>query len=246
MLILTNRIKSIPVKISNINDVKTVKGKEAIESSYAPYLIDESKMSGGNANYLFFPRNEGEVVAVIKFLYENDIPVTIQGGRTGIVGSAIPLEGAIIAFDEMKEILGLGYDEKAGKWFVRLQPGLTLDELKDILKYKRFEDMPSMPEEKDWVKIFKESKEKYYYPVDPTEMSAMIGGTIAANASGARTFKYGATREWVKRLKVVLATGDVLEIERGQYFEEDGCFIIETRIHYPHVITGNYKLSIVG
>ena len=54
-----------------------------------------------------------------------------------------------------------------------------------------------------------------FYPPDPTETGASIGGTIATNASGARSFKYGATRRWIERLRIVLADGRVLDIGRG-------------------------------
>jgi D-lactate dehydrogenase (cytochrome) len=64
--------------------------------------------------------------------------------------------------------------------------------------------------------------------MDPTEMSASLGGTVATNASGAGTFKYGATREWVKKIRVALANGEILEIPRGRYFaSNDGMFIVE-------------------
>jgi D-lactate dehydrogenase (cytochrome) len=65
------------------------------------------------------------------------------------------------------------------------------------------------------------------YPPDPTERSCFLGGTVATNASGARTFKYGPTRRYVRRLKVALATGEVLDIARGQFFaNEDGSFTL--------------------
>ena len=54
------------------------------------------------------------------------------------------------------------------------------------------------------------------YPPDPTERSCFLGGTVATNASGARTFKYGPTRNYVERLKIVLATGDVIDLRRGE------------------------------
>ena len=64
--------------------------------------------------------------------------------------------------------------------------------------------------------------------MDPTEMSASISGTVATNASGAGTFKYGATREWVKKIRVALVNGDILEIQRGKYFaSNDGTFIVK-------------------
>jgi D-lactate dehydrogenase (cytochrome) len=54
------------------------------------------------------------------------------------------------------------------------------------------------------------------YPPDPTERSCFLGGTVATNASGARTFKYGPTRNYIQRLKIVLATGDVIDLRRGE------------------------------
>jgi D-lactate dehydrogenase (cytochrome) len=53
------------------------------------------------------------------------------------------------------------------------------------------------------------------YPPDPTEWSCYLGGTVATNASGARTFKYGPTRRFIRRLKIALTTGDVLDLRRG-------------------------------
>lgn len=54
-----------------------------------------------------------------------------------------------------------------------------------------------------------------FYPPAPTFAGATIGGTIATNAAGASTFKYGATRRWIDAITVVLASGDVLDIQRG-------------------------------
>jgi D-lactate dehydrogenase (cytochrome) len=53
------------------------------------------------------------------------------------------------------------------------------------------------------------------YPPSPTFDGAFVGGTVATNAAGAATFKYGATRDWVEAITVVLPSGDVLDIERG-------------------------------
>jgi D-lactate dehydrogenase (cytochrome) len=67
-----------------------------------------------------------------------------------------------------------------------------------------------------------------YYPPVPTFDGAFVGGTIATNAAGAATFKYGSTRPWVVGLTVVLAGGDVLDIRRGVVTaSEDGLFEIE-------------------
>jgi D-lactate dehydrogenase (cytochrome) len=65
-----------------------------------------------------------------------------------------------------------------------------------------------------------------YYPPVPTYDGAFVGGTIATNAAGAATFKYGATRPWVEALTVVLADGSVLDVTRGDVTAVDSQFEI--------------------
>lgn len=68
-----------------------------------------------------------------------------------------------------------------------------------------------------------------YYPPAPTYDGAFVGGTIATNAAGAATFKYGSTRDWVECITVVLASGAVLDIPRGEVFaSSDGVFTVVT------------------
>ena len=68
-----------------------------------------------------------------------------------------------------------------------------------------------------------------YYPPAPTFDGAFIGGTIATNAAGPATFKYGVTRQWVSAITVVLADGSILDLERGEVHASDnGVFEIET------------------
>ncbi len=69
------------------------------------------------------------------------------------------------------------------------------------------------------------------YPPGPTWHGATIGGTIATNAAGAATFKYGSTRAWVDALTVVLATGDVLELHRGQVTAHGDGYVDIERAH---------------
>jgi D-lactate dehydrogenase (cytochrome) len=73
---------------------------------------------------------------------------------------------------------------------------------------------------------FLDESRDFYMPIDPTEMTALLGGIVACNASGARTYSKGAVRPWVKHLRVVLANGDIIDIERGQVFAEKGEFVI--------------------
>jgi D-lactate dehydrogenase (cytochrome) len=67
-----------------------------------------------------------------------------------------------------------------------------------------------------------------FYPPDPTEWSCQIGGTVATNASGAKSFKYGATRNYVQRLEIVLPNGDFLSLKRGDIFANAGFLELTT------------------
>ncbi len=71
--------------------------------------------------------------------------------------------------------------------------------------------------------------EGLFYPPDPTEWSCQIGGTVATNASGSRSFKYGATRDYVLRLKVVLAAAIFWQYGAASNFaSEAGTIVIRT------------------
>jgi D-lactate dehydrogenase (cytochrome) len=88
------------------------------------------------------------------------------------------------------------------------------------------------------------------YPPGPTFLGATVGGTVATNAAGAATFKYGTTRAWIDAVTIVLATGDVLDVHRGECVAHpEGYFDIElaagiTRIPIPQYTMPNVpKLS---
>jgi D-lactate dehydrogenase (cytochrome) len=80
-------------------------------------------------------------------------------------------------------------------------------------------------------------QEDLLYPPDPTERGCFVGGNVATNASGARTFKYGPTRNYIRRLKVVLASGEVLDLRRGEVrADEQGRIRLgkSIEVHLPH------------
>jgi D-lactate dehydrogenase (cytochrome) len=68
----------------------------------------------------------------------------------------------------------------------------------------------------------------FWFPPVPTFLGATVGGAVATNAAGAATFKYGAVRRWVNALTVVLASGDVLRVRRGEVQASDGHFVVRT------------------
>src|SRR6185369_16387441 len=86
-----------------------------------------------------------------------------------------------------------------------------------------------------------------YYPPVPTFDGAFVGGTIATNAAGAATFKYGSTRRWVQAATIVLASGEVVELERGEAQAIDGIFELHDAAgHVTRVPVPRYAMPNVG
>lgn len=124
-----------------------------------------------------------EVSAVMKYAYERELPVVVRGSGTGLVGAAVALEGGImICTALMNRILELDKNNLT----VTVEPGVLLMELSE----------------------FVESND-LFYPPDPGEKSATVGGNISTNAGGMRAVKYGVTRDYVRGLTVVLPDGTV-------------------------------------
>lgn len=156
------------------------------------FLSDASHMLNGGAEQVVFPENVAEVAEILRAAFENKTSVTISGAGTGTVGGRIPFEGIVLATDKLNQIKSLAHGETGGSAVV--EAGVRLS---DFQRFVETEDL--------------------LYPPDPTERSCFLGGNVATNASGARTFKYGPTRDYVQRLKVGLANGEVIDLRRGEF-----------------------------
>ena len=188
-------------------------------SGAVAYLSDESRLPG-KAEKIFFPASGPEAAAILREAARLGKTVTISGGRTGITGGAVPEGGWLMSDEKMNAVLGMRHDEKSGKYFVRCQPGITLEALNKLLAGKSFENTEKWPEaDRKALELFRQSGAWRFMP-DPTEASATIGGMIACNASGARTFHYGPTRNYVSALRLVLSEGSFLDIRRGECFAD--------------------------
>ncbi len=127
-----------------------------------------------------------EISLVMKHAYARNIPVTVRGSGTGLVGAAVPVEsGILLETTAMNKILELDKDNLT----VTVEPGVLLMEL------------AAFAEENDFL-----------YPPDPGEKSATIGGNISTNAGGMRAVKYGVTRDYVRALTVVMPDGEILNL----------------------------------
>jgi glycolate oxidase len=127
-----------------------------------------------------------EVSKIMAYAYENNLPVVARGSGTGLVGASVPLYGGImINLSKMNRILELDEENLT----LTVEPGVLLME---IGKFVEEHDL--------------------FYPPDPGEKSATIGGNINTNAGGMRAVKYGVTRDYVRGLTVVLPNGKVIEV----------------------------------
>ena len=108
------------------------------------------------------------------------------GAQSSLTGGATPRGDLIIGTRALTQITRLG-DRR-----VRVGAGVPLVELQRVL-----------------------GADRLYYPPVPTYDGAFVGGTIATNAAGPATFKYGSARRWVDAITVVLANGSILEVQRG-------------------------------
>ncbi len=131
-------------------------------------------------------RSTEEVSRIMKYAFEKTIPVTVRGGGTGLVGGAVPLEGGILLdTSAMNRFLELDENNMT----LTLEPGVRLMEIGKHVEERGL-----------------------FYPPDPGEKTATIGGNISTNAGGMRAVKYGVTRDYVRALEVVLPNGEVVEL----------------------------------
>lgn len=177
------------------------------------YLYDESRLKGADVKNIWLPENEDQIATILLHCNEKKIPVTVYGKGTGITGAAVAFEGDVISMERFDSISGLGFDE-IDRPYIRVQANVELAEINDILLKKDFAGLTELSEGV-LKRFYKE--DPFFYPVDPTEMGASAGGTVATNASGARSFKFGPTRRWVRSLKIVFADGSIETIKRGIY-----------------------------
>lgn len=177
-----NKISSEDIKLlTQIAGEENVLYGDAISQDYAH---DELGGIERMPDVLVRVHTTEEVSKIMKLAWERTIPVTVRGSGTGLVGSAVSVEGGILLeTTQMNKILELDRNNLT----VTVQPGVLLMEL------------AAFAEENDFL-----------YPPDPGEKSATIGGNISTNAGGMRAVKYGVTRDYVRQLTVVMPDGEIL------------------------------------
>ncbi len=155
--------------------------------------MEVSDASGytGQADRVFTPRDEEELARILVRASSESVPVTILGALTGLAGGAVPQGGWAVSMAQFRKL-----EIRAAK--ARVGTGVLLKE----------------------VQAAAAASGQFYAP-DPTESTSSIGGNIAANASGSRSFRYGATRSHVQALRVVHMDGRIQEYRRGEKLDFD-------------------------
>jgi len=120
------------------------------------------------------------------FLKTNTQQITIAGAGTGLTASRIPETGCVISLERFDRI------GKPENGIIDVGPAASLANL-----YKKLEAT------------------EYFYPPNPTESLASIGGTLATNASGSRSYKFGVTRDYVLEVDIMMVDGNSITLKRG-------------------------------
>jgi FAD/FMN-containing dehydrogenase len=153
--------------------------------------LEDASGFRGFADQVLVPTNESELLEIVDRARRSKTPLTIAGAGSGITGGRCPEGGWLVSMEKFT--------------WLEIQPGEAICgagvHLEDLHTAAR--------------------RSGRFYPPDPTETLAAVGGTIACNASGSRSFKYGATRRWIERLRVALMDGRVLDVSRGARIDFD-------------------------
>lgn len=155
-------------------------------SALVRFARDESPLTG-EPGAAVAPTDRDEVQRIVRWARHWKVPLVGRGGGTSMDGESVPPPGALVL-----DFLGWNSVEELDETnrLVRVGPGLVNRELHRALGMHRL-----------------------FFPPNPGSWtSSTIGGNVATNASGPRSFRYGPTRAWVRGLEVVLGTGEVVRL----------------------------------
>ncbi|HEU4836393.1 MAG TPA: FAD-binding oxidoreductase [Pyrinomonadaceae bacterium] len=155
------------------------------------FLTDASFIRDGHADRVVLTETIADVSETLARANHDRVAVTVSGAGTGTVGGRVAFGGIVLATDKLNHIKTIVHDDHGG--YAVVEAGVILSDLQRAV-----------------------DQQGLLYPPDPTERGCFVGGNVATNASGARTFKYGPTRNYISRLKIVLASGEVIDLRRGE------------------------------
>ncbi|MBI4237804.1 MAG: FAD-binding oxidoreductase [Deltaproteobacteria bacterium] len=171
-------------------------------------------MLTGDPDVVVRPADTRECAELLAYCHHHHIPVTPAGSRTSMTGSSVADSGVLLSLEQMRGVIDIG--QAAGHAVARVRPGTILGELQQQVAAAGF-----------------------FYPPSPTSRhEAMLGGTVATNATGDNTYRYGTTRRYVRGLRVLLTDGTERELSRPweqsvvELKNTAGYFLAGTEIDY--------------
>jgi FAD/FMN-containing dehydrogenase len=179
-------------------------------STVPPQYLTDASGFPGFADDAFTPSDEAGVLAILEMANRERTPITVAGAGSGLTGARVPQGGLVLSLEKIRHL-----QIRAGS--ARTGPAVTLLEIRDAAAPTR-----------------------QFFAPDPTEITCSIGGAIATNASGSRSFRYGSTRRHILALRVALMNGRVEHYRRGDKID----FPVPA-IPSPHTTknTAGYRLS---
>jgi FAD/FMN-containing dehydrogenase len=147
--------------------------------------VDDASGFQGHADRVFAPATEAELIEIVRNASRDRVPITLAGARTGLTGGSVPQGGWAVSLERFQRL-------EISTGCATTGAGVSLEALQTAA-----------------------ARTGQFYAPDPTETTASVGGSIATNASGSRSFRYGSTRRHVLSLRVVLIDGRVLSVRRG-------------------------------
>ncbi|HOE21850.1 MAG TPA: FAD-binding oxidoreductase, partial [Smithellaceae bacterium] len=167
-------------ELKAILDERRVSSGESVRHLHSH---DESFHAPSLPDVVVWPHTTEEASRLVRWAKGKRVPVTAWGAGTSLEGNPIPVRGGMVMdFNEMNRIIAVRPED----FQADVQAGVIYKELNKTL-----------------------ARDGLFFPPDPGA-AATIGGMIGNNASGIRSVRYGATKDYVMRLTVVLPDGEVI------------------------------------
>lgn len=150
----------------------------------------EDTMMRGHPDAVLRARDEKEIKEALIYCNKNKIPLTLCASQTSMTGSSIANEGLLISTEKLEGLIDI--EEFNGKKCASFRSGTVVSEAQKAV-----------------------AEAGYFYPVAPTSRDeCRIGANVSTNATGEDSFKYGPARQYVERLKIILADGSEKILKR--------------------------------
>lgn len=181
------------ITASLLDPLRAILGADFVRTdadSLAQYGRDRTKNWAAAPCAVVLPANTEQVQAIVRWAYAKSVAIVPSGGRTGLSGGAVAHRGELVLnLERLRQIGDFDPVERS----VRVGAGVLTGQLQA------------------WA-----AEQGLFYPVDfAAAGSSQIGGNIATNAGGIKVIRWGMTRDWVRGLKVVTGTGELLNLNQG-------------------------------